>query len=417
MEDRVINNKFNIEAILRYAYPRELKHFKDEESLEILLNNIVEANRGNRPNCPRGTTYYYVRYINLNNSTLPSQIKSAFLDGMFLWRDEDSEKLKETLHLMKVFDLNELSKKLFEEIKNNNLNAIKVLITKGANVNQTNDDGITPLSAALYSDIYKKPNFEIVKLLVENGADVNAKDDKRENVSQMTPLSKSIYEDNLEIAKYLIDNGADVTAKDSDGLTPLHWICNKRKDYKNNDKNIEIYEFAKMLIEKGADVNAEKEFSKETPLFLAIRKSEIDYMNIMKLLIENGANVNHKNENETTPLMAAAESLNISAIKLLFENGADINAKDRFGSTALNYANGVIVLDTTNKNKDKQIMDFLIEKGAKRGTTTITEKLKYDKALECEDYLDKLETQNKPKIKEKSKSKTKSKSNDFGIGM
>lgn len=79
--------------------------------------------------------------------------------------------------------------------------------------------------------------------------------------------------------------------------------------------------------------------------------------------------------------------------------------------------NGVIVLDTTNKNKDKQIMDFLIEKGAKRGTTTITEKLKYDKALECEDYLDKLETQNKPKIKEKSKSKTKSKSNDFGIGM
>lgn len=335
MEDRVINNKFNIEAILRYAYPRELKHFEDEESLEILLNNIVEANRGNRPNCPRGTTYYYVRYINLNNSTLPSQIKSAFLDGMFLWRDEDSEKLKETLHLMKVFDLNELSKKLFEEIKNDNLNAIKVLITKGANVNQTNDDGITPLSAALYGDIYKKPNFEIVKLLVENGV----------------------------------------------------------------------------------DVNAEKEFSKETPLFLAIRKSEIDYMNIMKLLIENGANVNHKNENETTPLMAAAESLNISAVKLLLENSADINAKDRFGSTALNYANGVIVLDTTNKNKDKQIMDFLIEKGAKRGTTTITEKLKYDKALECEDYLDKLETQKKPKIKEKSKSKTKSKSNDFGIGM
>ena len=44
-------------------------------------------------------------------------------------------------------------------------------------------------------------------------------------------------------------------------------------------------------------------------------------------------------------------------------------------------------------------MDFLIEKGAKRGTTTITEKLKYDKALECEDYLDKLETQKNLKSK------------------
>lgn len=107
MEDSVINKKFNIEAKLRYAHPRELKHFEDEESLEILLNNIVEANRGNRPNCPKNTTYYNVRYIDLSNSTLPSQIKRAFLDGMFLEHDGGSEKLKEILHLMKVFDLNE----------------------------------------------------------------------------------------------------------------------------------------------------------------------------------------------------------------------------------------------------------------------------------------------------------------------
>lgn len=208
-------------------------------------------------------------------------------------------------------------------------------------------------------------NYNMAKLLIENGADVNAKNDKRENSSNMTPLSKSIYEDELEIAKYLIHNGADVTEKDSDGLTPLHWVCNKSKDYKNNNKNIEIYEFAKMLIENGADVNAEDEYFKETPLHWATSKSDISYMyNITKLLIENGADVNHKEKDGTTPLMVAAESLNISAVKLLLENSADINAKDRFGSTALNYANEVIVLDPTNKDKDKQIMDFLIEKGA-----------------------------------------------------
>lgn len=47
----------------------------------------------------------------------------------------------------------------------------------------------------------------------------------------------------------------------------------------------------------------------------------------------------------------------------------------------------------------------------------INENNKFAHKTQCEDYLDKLETQNKPKIKEKSKSKTKSKSNDFGIGM
>lgn len=297
--------------------------------------------------------------------------------------------------------------KLFETIRKGQIEAIKECLKNGANANAKDYDGYTALSWAI-CDAPKNTRLDIVKILVENGVDVNAKDDTRENVYQMTPLSKSIYEDNLEIAKYLIDNGADVTAKDSSGLTPLHWICTATRD-----KAIENYELAKMLVEKGADVNAEDEYFKETPLFWVI-KSEIRYMHdITKLLIENGADVNHKDKDGKTPLMKAAESLNIRAIELLIENGADINAKDSLGSTALNYANKVIILDTYDKDKDKQIMDFLIEKGAKRGTTTESERLKYDKEQNYLDYLEKLETQNKPKIKEKSKSK----SNDFGMGM
>lgn len=191
----------------------------------------------------------------------------------------------------------------------------------------------------------------------------------------------------IEVIKECLKNGADVTVKDNTGITPLHWICNENKDHQNNNKNIEIYELTKLLIDNGADVNAEDEYFKETPLFWATsNKGTVSYMHdITKLLIENGADVNHKNKDGKTPLMVAANSVNIEAVEFLIENGADINAKDKFGSTALNYANKVI----TDDGSDKQIIDFLVEKGARRGTTTESERIKY-KQYEEQDYLDYL---------------------------
>lgn len=59
-----------------------------------------------------------------------------------------------------------------------------------------------------------------VKLLVEKGADVNEKDDYRSSV-----LHYAVESGNLELALYLVEKGADVNAKNNYGTAVLHFTA------------------------------------------------------------------------------------------------------------------------------------------------------------------------------------------------
>ena len=61
-------------------------------------------------------------------------------------------------------------------------------------------------------------DLEGIKDLLAKGADVNAKDD-----DGGTPLLIAVTLGNKEIAELLIANGADVNVKDKHGGTPLDW--------------------------------------------------------------------------------------------------------------------------------------------------------------------------------------------------
>jgi ankyrin repeat protein len=87
-----------------------------------------------------------------------------------------------------------------------------------------------------------KGNLEMVKLLIEKGADVEDKDK-----DGATVLVHATLMGNPEIVRFLIDKGADVNAQTSQGLTALMMAADQG--------NLEIVKF---LIEKGADVNAKK---------------------------------------------------------------------------------------------------------------------------------------------------------------
>ena len=64
----------------------------------------------------------------------------------------------------------------------------------------------------------KLGDVDSVKSLIEKGADVNT-----ENDWGCTPLHYAADSGYVDIAKLLIEHGADVNAKDSDGWTPLHY--------------------------------------------------------------------------------------------------------------------------------------------------------------------------------------------------
>jgi ankyrin repeat protein len=119
------------------------------------------------------------------------------------------------------------------------------LLKYGANINQGNNKGTTPLLKAIehWANFknYGSP-FEFVKFLVENGADVNQADNEG-----TTPLiaavkygkegnSKDKFDE--QMIKYLISKGAYIDIADKNGNTPQIWANNmKRDNYQILDTN------------------------------------------------------------------------------------------------------------------------------------------------------------------------------------
>src|SRR5204863_636968 len=137
-----------------------------------------------------------------------------------------------------------------------NLNAVNLLIDRGANVNGADEfKGYTPLMFAATEN-----QAEVAKLLIEHSADVNARSRRFEFGSLkeaaggalmeraeggMTPLQYAAREGNVETGQVLIAAGADVNAPEPQhDFTPMLIAIYNGK-----------YDFAAMLMEHGAKVN------------------------------------------------------------------------------------------------------------------------------------------------------------------
>lgn len=98
---------------------------------------------------------------------------------------------------------------------------IRAALDNGADVNETNNFGRTPLMTAVLGKV------EIVQLLISRGANVNAVDQDGET-ALMTCSCGNMYSgsspDAPEIEKLLIDSGANVNARDKKGNTVLNWV-------------------------------------------------------------------------------------------------------------------------------------------------------------------------------------------------
>ena len=124
----------------------------------------------------------------------------------------------------------------------------KLLSDKNIDINETDDDGFTPLMFAC-----SEGNEEIVKLLVKSGADLNLQDNYGETCLMKVDSPDSIEKAN-EITKYLIENRANPYLKDKYNRTALKdpytksiyfdFVLNKIK-YINSKKKLA---FAKIMI-------------------------------------------------------------------------------------------------------------------------------------------------------------------------
>jgi ankyrin repeat protein len=231
-------------------------------------------------------------------------------------------------------------------VRAGSVEAVKVLLDAGADVNDTLSDGESALIVAVAN-----AHWQLADLLLDRGADPNAARagwnalhqavrTRRPHIGFGTPgpIPTGTL-DSINVIKKMLSKNAQVDARMS---------INGMKDGQRN-----------ALIRTGA-----------TAFFLAAKNTDTE---VMRLLLASGANAVFSNAEGTTPLMVAAglhlwnpgedggslagqEDEVLAAVKLCVDNGNEVNAVDGEGWTALHGAafRGV-----------EAIVEYLVEKGAK----------------------------------------------------
>ena len=243
----------------------------------------------------------------------------------------------------------------------------------------------------------RQGNLAVSKLLVEAGADLEQTD-----ANGVTPLLNAILNatvasqperktEHLDVAHYLIEQGANIHASDWYGHTPLWAAVDLRNldvpgpTRENGIDREAAFRLIANLLEKGADPDARiqelspdhrwvtrlgslswVDFTGQTAFLRAALSGDVA---TMKLLVEYGANPNLTSFNGSTPLMAAAginwtvnqtydegqEAL-LEAVKLAHALGNDVNAQNALGFAAIHGA--------ANRGSD-EIIRWLAANGAR----------------------------------------------------
>jgi ankyrin repeat protein len=178
----------------------------------------------------------------------------------------------------------------------------------------TGGGGLTALVLAA-----REGDLESTKLLLDKGADVN-------QVTEYTwsPLLTATNNRHYKLAEYLIERGANVNLANKGNWTPLYLATDNRNieggDFPVPKPDIDHLDLIKFLLEHGANPNLR---AKDNTLTRTIFT--------MQWFFEAGA----------TPFVRAAQSSDLELLKLLVKHGADPMIKTDFLDTALTAAAGI----------------------------------------------------------------------------
>jgi len=213
-------------------------------------------------------------------------------------------------------------------IGNRDIEIIKMLLNRGARVNDQDQAGRTPLMGAAM----QYGSLEVVHLLLEAGAEVNARDSKG-TTALMWAVRENLDEDVLEA---LAQAGSTVEFKDADGRTPLLRAMRVQGEVA-----------IKLLIRYGADVRARTPFGQTALMLLFESDDDEDSWpqtqeepRICELLLNHGVDINAQDNDGKTALMYAISTYHSypDVLNTLLDADPDLSLKDAKGRTAAQYA-------------------------------------------------------------------------------
>jgi ankyrin repeat protein len=208
---------------------------------------------------------------------------------------------------------------------------VRLLLDHGAQVSLTARSGRSALIIAAFTN----PSAEVVRLLLAKGAKVDVMD-----LRHVTPLNAATFGNDTATVRLLVDAGADIDTPDTFiGLTPLMNAAGNR--------NLDA---VKLLVAKGAKVNAVSkteglpkiqtgtvEFGGWTPLLMAAAFGPPEAVN---LLLDARARIDAQDYRGYTPLMLAVgtDRYDRRTVNMLVAHGADQHLTNHGGETALDWA-------------------------------------------------------------------------------
>ena len=223
-------------------------------------------------------------------------------------------------------------------------------IRAGADVNQAQGDGTTPLLWAI-----NRSDYEVAEALLAKKANPNAG-----NAFGALPLLEATRANDARMVKMLLDAGAKVDSANPDDETAL-MVAIKGGNFPIVDE----------LVDLRANVNVVEKFHNQTPLIYAAAAGRAD---IVKLLLAKGADVKpralytdwpsqvtseprvqYRSVGGLNALMYAVRAGCYSCVEQLVAAGADINFPTPEGITPL-----MLALD----NSHNEVAKFLMDKGA-----------------------------------------------------
>lgn len=224
------------------------------------------------------------------------------------------------------------SSPLISAINSGDLVAFKSLVNS-ENLDQSHR-GLTPLMYAA-----KVGNLEIIKYLLDKGANINSQDDYG-----YTALHYAVEDNKLDAVKLLIEKKANINLVDKDGNTILMTAANAVAP--------EIFQY---LFEKGADINTANNYG-NTPLLVVAQGNEVS---MLKILLANSVNLNKQNKDGLTAFMYAVAFGNNEVTRILAkESKVDFSVKDNYGNSALHIA----ALTMGTRYHNAELLKFLLDK-------------------------------------------------------
>jgi ankyrin repeat protein len=389
-----------IQKVLSYFHKNFDPMVKDADG-NGLVHNIIKSHAGNPGTLPS--------IINLLNKYfakhLPQLLQEKDMEGREVI--EVAIKQKSSLptilineNIIGVKDLSATKNIIQKLIASGDKELITLYIQKGIDINQKDENGLTPLMVAARSNL-----LDIVHLLVAKGAHVGAKD-----LSHNQALHIAIKYKNTEVALYLASLSQNLDYKDRDGNDALMLAAANNLlamvDYLSrevsskhifNNTGFNALHLAAIqghtsvvakLLEIGFDINqGSKQVEGEklhnsTPLQLSMLRGQQE---TAAFLIKNGASLSQKDsigantfeygslckdehmvyfmktlngfyneDNQRKMMIAAVQSDNINMIRELYLNGVSLDIYNE---------NGINLLQIASQTGAKKAINFILEQG------------------------------------------------------